>query len=397
MKREKLFSFLDIIIIVIVTSCIMYFLGGVLVYRHLGGVNYTLLTKDEKLQEFISAYNDLVDNYYDTLDRGTLIDGAINGMYSKVNDPYTNYMDSDATTYLNDSLNGKYQGVGVRIEMTKDNTSRIIEVFDDSPAKKAGVEVGDVITSINGIDVTKKTNSEIVELIKKSENNKVSMGVLRDNKTLSFDMEISSLMTPVVASKILEKNNHRVGYISLSIFNDTADTQFETALSQIESSNIESLIIDLRDNTGGYLEVANNIAEMFIEKDKVIYSLENKTTKTDYKDKTNEKRNYKVVVLINRNSASASEILAAALKYSYGAILIGEQSYGKGKVQERASLTNGNTVKYTTARWLTPKGDCIDGIGLTPDSPVAFVTESYYKDDIYTDSQVLYALNYLVD
>lgn len=397
MKKEKLFSFLDVIVIVVATSCIMYFLGGVLVYRHLGGINYNLLTKDDKLREFISAYNDLVNNYYDSLDKSTLIDGAINGMYSKVSDPYTNYLDQNATTYLNDSLSGKYQGIGVRIEMTKDNTSRIIEVFDDSPAKKSGLEVGDVIKSVNGVDVTNKSNNDIVDLIKKSENGKVNIGVDRNGVSYKFDMLISSLMTPVVDSKVLDKNNHKVGYISLSVFNDTADTQFDSALTKLEKSNIESLIIDLRDNTGGYLEVANNIAEMFIEKDRIIYSLENKSSKTDYRDKTSEKRNYKVWILINKNSASASEILAAALKYSYGAILVGEQSYGKGKVQERASLANGNTVKYTTAKWLTPNGDCIDGVGLVPDNPVAFVIENYSRGDLYTDSQVSYILNNLVD
>ena len=183
--------------------------------------------------------------------------------------------------------------------------------------------------------------------------------------------------------------------ISLSVFNDTADIQFEKAISILENSSIEYLIIDLRGNSGGYLEVAKNIAEMFIEKDRIIYSLESKTSKTDYKDKTNEKRNYKIAVIINRNSASASEILAAALKYSYGAVLVGETSYGKGKVQERASLSNGNTVKYTSALWLTPKGDCIDGIGLIPDYPVAFDVSKYDSKDIYTDSQILYALNNL--
>ena len=395
MKKNRIFTLLDVAIIVIVTSCIMCFLGGILIYRHLGGVNYTLLSGDDNLQEFISAYNDLTENYYTDLNKGELIEGAINGMYSKVNDPYTNYLDDVNTTSLNDSLNGKYQGIGIRIESTE-NGIKINEVFDDSPAFEAGLEGGDIITHINSQDISGLSTSEVVNMIKK-ESNTITITVLRNNISKTYELSTKDILTPVVTSKILEKNNHKVGYIALSIFNDTADLQVEKAVSKLENSGIESLIIDLRDNSGGYLEIAKNIAEMFIEKDKIIYSLESKTSKSDYRDKTSEKRNYKIYVITNRNSASASEILVAALKYSYGASLVGETSFGKGKVQEKSNLSSGNTVKYTSALWLTPKGDCIDGIGLVPDYPVAFDPDSYVKGDIYTDSQISYILNNLVN
>lgn len=393
MNKNRIFTLLDVAIIVIVTSGIMCFLGGILIFRHLGGINYTLLSGDTNLQEFISAYNDLTENYYDDLNKDELIKGAINGMYSKVSDPYTNYLDDVNTTSLNDTLSGKYQGIGVRIESTQEGIV-INEVFDDTPASSAGLRKGDLITHINNQSIEGLTASEVVEMIKKV-NNSITLTIKRDYQNLTFKLTTKEVMTPVIYSQVLEKNGHKVGYISLSVFNDTADVQFEKAVSKLENSNIESLIIDLRDNSGGYLEVAKNIAEMFIAKDKIIYSLESKNSKTDYRDKTNEKRNYKIAVLINNSSASASEILAASLKYSYGAVLVGETSYGKGKVQERASLSYGNTVKYTSALWLTPAGNCIDGKGLIPDFPVAFDTTNYDKDDIYSDSQILYALNNL--
>jgi len=396
-NQNKLFSFLDVTLIIVITSVIMYFLGGLLIYRHLGGINYSLLGEDENLQEFISAYNNLIDNYYDSIDKESIIEGAIDGMYSKIDDPYTTYLDTNNTTYLNESLSGKYLGVGIKITITEDEQVEIVEVFEDSPAKKSGIQVGDIITTVNNEDITGKTTAEIANMIKSEENSKVKITVNRNNESLTFEMTIDNLMVPAVETKLLVQNNHNAGYIKLSVFNDTADTQFASALSSLENSGMESLIIDLRGNTGGYLEVAKNIAEMFIEKGKVIYSLESKNSKTTYKDKTSEKRNYKIAVLINKSSASASEILAAALKYSYGATLIGETSYGKGKVQEKTSLTNGTTVKYTTAKWLTPNDDCIDGIGLTPDEIVAFNEEAYNLADIYSDSQIFYALNYLVD
>ena len=397
MKNDpKKFSYIDIIIVVILTSVIMYFLGGLSAFNKLSGINYNYLAKDSHLKEFISAYNDLTTNYYDALDKEELISGAIDGMYSKVNDPYTSYMDESDTSNLNDSLSGEYYGIGIKIERTVEGNTRIAEVFDDSPASKSGLKSGDIILKVAGEEVKDKSLDDIVGLIK-NDSKDVNIVVLRNDTELSFNVKADTLLVPAVVVKLLNKDNHNIGYIKLSVFNDTADVQFENELTRLENSNIESLIIDLRNNTGGYLEVAKNIAEMFLEKNKLIYSLESKNDKQDYMDKTNEKRSYKVVVLVNKASASASEILAAALRDSYDAVLIGNKTYGKGKVQEKSSLSNGTTVKYTTAKWLTPSGECIDGIGLTPDYEINLDLSTYDSSDIYTDSQVLYTLNYLVD
>ena len=397
MKNDpKKFSYIDIIIVVILTSVIMYFLGGLSAFNKLSGINYNYLAKDSHLKEFISAYNDLTTNYYDALDKEELISGAIDGMYSKVNDPYTSYMNESDTSNLNDSLSGEYYGIGIKIERTVEGNTRIAEVFDDSPASKSGLKSGDIILKVAGEEVKDKSLDDIVGLIK-NDSKDVNIVVLRNDTELSFNVKADTLLVPAVVVKLLNKDNHNIGYIKLSVFNDTADVQFENELTRLENSNIESLIIDLRNNTGGYLEVAKNIAEMFLEKNKLIYSLESKNDKQDYMDKTNEKRSYKVVVLVNKASASASEILAAALRDSYDAVLIGNKTYGKGKVQEKSSLSNGTTVKYTTAKWLTPSGECIDGIGLTPDYEINLDLSTYDSSDIYTDSQVLYTLNYLVD
>lgn len=395
MKKRRAFSFLDISIVVVLTAVIMYVLGGILVYRHLGGVNYSLLAQDKNLQEFISAYNGLIDNYYENLDKTTLIEGAIDGMYKTVDDPYTNYMDEINTTSLNDSLSGTYKGIGIRLSSDDEGKPVIYEVFENSPANDAGLMKGDIIIEVDGEDTSELFPSDIAALIKNTDKNETNITVMRGDEKKSFTVGIASLDVPVVKTEILEKDGTRVGYISLSVFNDTADTQFIEGLEKLESKNISSLIIDLRSNTGGYLEVAKNIAEAFIEKDKIIYSLENKDSKTDYKDKTNDKKDYKVAIVLNKGSASASEILASALKYSYNAVLVGETSFGKGKVQERSNLSTGNTVKYTTAKWLTPKGDCIDGIGLTPDYPIALDKEKLVYDDIRTDSQIMYAFEIL--
>lgn len=386
-KNKRVFSFLDVSIIVGVVSLIMCFLGATLIYKHLGGVNFALLGEDANLQEFIAAYNNLVDNYYDSLDKKSLINGAIGGMYGVVGDPYTTYLDPSLSDSLESSLNGKYDGVGIGIKINEEGKLEIKEVYDDSPALKAGLRPGDIIFAVDGEETLGKDASMVTNKLQKNKFAKFT--ILRNEEKFDVTLKSSTLYVPVITDHIFNENGKRVGYIRLSVFNDTADIQFSNALSKLENSGIDSLVIDLRDNSGGYLQVAKNIAESFIEKGKVIYSLDGKDTKETTKDETKEKRTYPVSVLINHNSASASEILAAALKYSYGAKLTGLTSYGKGKVQERASLSGGTTVKYTTAKWLTPNGDCIDEIGLTPDLEIEFIADGFDQENIYTDFQVM--------
>ena len=166
-------------------------------------------------------------------------------------------------------------------------------------------------------------------------------------------------------------NGDKIGYLQISKFNETAYEQFNQKLNKIEATGINSLIIDLRGNTGGFLSAATNISELFLKKGEVIYSLnEQSGTKVTY-DETEESRNYKVFVLVNESSASASEILAAALQDSYGALLVGTTTYGKGKVQKTNKMSDGTMYKYTSAKWLTPKGECIDGVGLKPDIEIS--------------------------
>ncbi len=395
-NKQRIFSFLDVTAIIIISSVIMCLLGGILVYKHLGGVNYSLLESDQGLHEFISAYDNLVENYYDDLDRTSLIDAAISGMYSVIDDPYTTYLDTEDSSYLNETLKGEYEGIGIQIRSSEEEGTIIDEVFVDSPAEKCGLKEGDVIIKVNGNPVAGKNGTEIAEMIKGTKSKSVELTILRDGIEQTFKPSIGKLFVPAVSSQVINHAGQNIGFIKLTVFSDTADTQFSNSLSKLEGQNISSLIVDLRDNTGGYLQVAKNIAEMFLAKGDVIYSLENKNSKETYKDETSEKRNYKITVLINKSSASASEILAAALRDSYGATLVGETSYGKGKVQEKSNLTDGTTIKYTTARWLTPSGECIDGIGLAPNHVVVLDTSIYNADDLMTDSQVLKALENLV-
>ena len=400
-KESPTFSLQETLIMVLLTGIICTIASGTVVnhkYSTKNGTSYNTLLKDENIQEFLDVYATLNENYYQNVDKKAAIDGAISGLMSAAGDNYTSYLDKDDADILNNSLNGKYDGIGIAIS-TKE-TGLIEKVYPNTPAKVAGIQIDDKITSINGNSIGEMSSSDIAKLIKESTDGKVKLTILRGEETLEMEVEIKSLATPVVDYKILEGNNKKVGYLAISSFSDTLVTQVESALNELEMNGIESLIIDLRNNGGGLLTAAKDTASLFLEKGKTIYGLEgnknNGKTKFYY-DETETSRNYPIVVLVNGATASASEILTSALKDSYGATTVGTTTYGKGKVQQTKKLSDGSLVKYTTSRWLTPNNECIDEYGISPEYGVEI---EYQYDDAeniigYTDTQLAKARSIL--
>lgn len=369
LKKTK-FELWEVMAITLFSSLVMSFCTGYLVYKS-SCSQISTGNGDDNLAELYKAYDEIKSNYYSTVDLGALVDAGIKGMFSYLGDPYTTYLDKDQTDNLNNSLSGSYQGIGVKISVNNEENKMIIsEVYDNTPAKSSGLAVGDIIVKVNDNVVADMESSEVTKLIKSSD--EVKLVINRDGNDLDFTLNTAKLNNPSVDDKIIDGDNgNKIGYLKISKFNETAYEQFYEKLNKIEVNGINSLIIDLRDNTGGYLSAATKISEMFLQKGKVIYSLnEQSSTKTTY-DETDDERNYKVYILVNGNSASASEILAAALKDSYGAKLVGTTTYGKGKVQKTSKLSDGTMYKYTSAKWLTPNGECIDGVGLKPDIEIS--------------------------
>lgn len=369
LKKTK-FEFWEVIAITLFSSLVMSFCTGYLVYKS-SCSQISTGNGDDNLAELYKAYNEIKSNYYSTVDLGALVDAGIKGMFSYLGDPYTTYLDKDQTDNLTNSLSGTYQGIGVKISVNNEENKMIIsEVYDNTPAKSAGLAVGDVIVKVNDNVVADMESSEVTKLIKSSE--EVKLVVNRDGNDLDFTLNTSKLYNPSVEDKIIDGDNgNKIGYLKISKFNETAYEQFYEKLNKIEVDGINSLIIDLRDNMGGYLSAATKISELFLQKGKIIFSLnEQSSTKTTY-DETDDERNYNVYILVNGNSASASEILAASLRDSYGAKLVGTTTYGKGKVQKTNKLSDGTMYKYTSAKWLTPSGECIDGVGLKPDIEIS--------------------------
>lgn len=378
-KKDKTatFNLIEVIVIIIMTSLVVSVSTGIIVYKNYYKIDKTSSNKDY-LKELEYAYNNILNSYVEKVDEKELTNAAIKGMYNYLGDPYTSYLDKDSTDNLMDRLKGEYKGIGVEIT-TNESGTVVMTVFENSPAEEAGIMVGDIITKVKGVDVNGKTTSEVSNMIK-STNGNVEIEVNRGGITKTLTLKVST-----VSIKSVVKNKYdKTGYLRIETFSNTTYKQFKENLETLEKDGIENLIVDVRNNGGGFLNSAVEIAELFVEKGKPIYGLQTKDKKEMYKDTTKEKRDYKVIVLINGGSASASEVLAAALKESYGATLLGTKSYGKGTVQDTSELESGGMIKYTTAYWLTPKGVTINEKGLTPDIEVT----GSFKDGMTLENDV---------
>lgn len=385
-ERSASFNLLEVIIIIIMTSLVVGVSTGVIVYKNYKSDVGITESDGKYFKELKKAYDNIINGYVEKVDEAKLIDAAIEGMYNYLGDPYTSYIDQSSTDDLTDRLNGEYTGIGVEITKIEEGII-VINVFENGPAYNAGIEPGDILVKLNGNDITNSSAADVSNSIKNSNQSSVELSVLRDGITITKTVNIKNVNVPSVS----KENFNDTGYIKIDTFSNTTYTQFKEALEALEKNNINGLVIDVRNNGGGYLNSAVEIAELFIEKGKNIYGLENKKGKTFYEDNTKTQRNYKISVLINSSSASASEILASALKESYGATIIGTTSYGKGTVQETSKLSSGGMVKYTTAYWLTPNGNSVNNVGIKPDIEIILDKTDEYQYE--TDNQLQGALN----
>ena len=354
-----------------------------------GGKNYFVLSKD--LGKFVEVYNTLIENYYDDIDKEKLINSAIDGMVSSVGDTYTGYVDTENTEQFDELVSGIYEGIGCTIQQQEDGI-KVIEIFEDSPSEKAGLKVDDLILKVDDKDVTKMTATELSDYIKTESSGKIKMVVLRGEKEVELNLIRDKVETPVINSTIYERNDKKVGYMSISIFSSVASKQFENKLKALEKEGIDSLVIDVRGNNGGYLTTVTDIASQLLSKGKKIYQIEKDGKKEVTKDKTTVSRSYPIAILVDGGSASASEILAAAIKESYGGFVVGTTTFGKGTVQQTKKLSDGSMIKYTVQNWLTPDGNWINEVGVDPTHKVELSEEYYNNPIIENDNQLQKAL-----
>lgn len=353
------------------------------------GKNYFVLSKE--LAKFVDAYDAIVNNYYKEVDKDKLVESAINGMVSSIGDEYTSYSDKDVTDNFNETVNGKYMGIGALI-MKNEKDLVIYKVFEDSPSYRAGLKDGDIILKLDDKDTKDMSVNDIASIVKNDDNKEVKLLVKRGEENLDITIVKDMVELPVVSGKVINHNDKKIGYISLSIFSSVASEQFNKELVKLEKEGISGLVIDVRGNSGGYLTTVTDIASYFLKKGDIIYKLEVNDKVTVRKDKTKESRDYPVAVLIDKNSASASEILASSIKESYNGYVVGTNSYGKGTVQQTLVLSDGSMIKYTIEKWLTPLGNWINEEGVIPTNYVELSSEYLNNPVFENDNQLNKAL-----
>lgn len=329
---------------------------------------------------FWEAWNTIAEKYADTkaMDYKTMVYGAISGMVSSLKDPYTVFMDPADTKRFLEDVSGSFEGVGMEVGM-KNEEMKVIAPLDGTPAQLAGVRAGDTIVKINSESARNMSVEQAVSLIRGKRGTVVTLSLFREGWKDTKDFAITRSVITIPSLK-WELKDGGIAYVKLYHFSENAGDEFGKAVAQIMRSPAKRIVLDLRNNPGGYLEVAQDIAGWFVKRGETVVA-QDPGAKGEKKIFASEGsaalRSYPTVVLINEGSASASEILAGAMRDTLGTVLVGKKSFGKGSVQELEKLRDQSSLKITVAHWLTPKGNMIADKGLEPDVKVDITEEDY--------------------
>jgi len=351
-----------------------------------------VIQKLEKLEEGINAYYLNADEL-DSVSVNDIADSMYHGLLEGLGDPYSTYYNEEELKSMLESTKGIYYGIGAYIGYNEEKDYCMVsKCMDGSPAEEVGLQPEDIIVAVDGKDMYKVTTSEIVTYIKGPEHTNVVLTIYREGEKdyLEFTVERRKIETPTVAYKMLDD---KIAYIQVAEFDGVTAGQFNEYLKQANDEGMKALVIDLRDNPGGSLTTVVDMASMVVSKKLIVYTEDRYKNRTEYKGKYNSEVDVPLVVLVNGNSASASEIFAGAVKdYQKGTIL-GTQTFGKGIVQKIFSLDDGTAIKLTISHYYTPNGNDIHGVGITPDEVLDLDVDAYLKDK--TDNQLNRAVEIL--
>lgn len=332
----------------------------------------------------LKAVKAIITNfYYEDVDEATLIEGCIKGMTDSVNDVYTTYFTKKEMDSFTKSTGGSYEGLGISVALKEDGLITIVGTFDNSPAKKAGIQIRDKITKINGKDVTNvKKLDEAMPLLSGDLGDNIKLEILKadTNEKVEYDLKITEVEIKQISSEILDGD---IGYIKIDAFNNDVSKYFKEYLEKLKEQNIKGLLVDVRDNLGGDYNEVIAIADSLLPKGSlIVYTIDkSKTKESEYAKE--DGLDIPIGVLVNGESASASEVLAGALKDNKKAWLLGNKTYGKGVVQSVMEFKDGTGLKVTTSRYYTPSGVCIQGKGIEPDYKVDMPEE--YENFVISD------------
>ena len=354
-------------------------------------VQDTATTEDEgigsEVEAKLNAMDSLMDLFYmEDVDTDTAKEMIYKAYLASYGDKYTVYYTPEEYKSMMESTSGSFYGIGAVCQKADDGSILISEAYEDAPAYKAGIRNGDKVTEVNGEDITGMDLSVAVALIKGEKGTDVNLTVMRNGEKLSFTVTRDKIDIKTVSSKMLENN---IGYIYISQFDDVTTEQFKSAVDDLQKQGITGLVIDIRNNPGGVLKTVADMLDYILPNGLIVYTETKSGKRQEYSGSDNHELNIPMAVLVNGNSASASEIFAGAMQDYDKAQIIGTQTFGKGIVQTIRPLTDGSAVKYTIAKYFTPKGQDIHGKGVTPDSIVEL------PDDATEDVQLKAAVEYL--
>ena len=371
LSRRKLVknSFIALILAMVV-------IGASYCFAQVKAQNDSKASSFQYMRKINSVFDFVQQNYVDEIDPVVLYEGALKGMFEALGDPYSVYLDSDYMRDLTDTTEGYFGGVGLTISKPVESTPEkpaYVEVaspLEDSPGAKAGIRAGDLIVAVEGRPTSELTMNEVLGLLRGEVGTPVTITILRGTN-MRFDVRLVRALIEVPTAKYGMIEGTKIGYVRLIEFTPETPIRFQDALDSFEENGYKSLIIDLRDNPGGLINSVVDVADKFIDKGVIVstksrIAIENMEFKAS-KDKTTARKNIPIVVLINKGSASASEILSGALKDYKMAYLVGENTYGKGSVQQVRQLSDTDGFKLTMARYYTPSDVNIDKIGIPPD------------------------------
>lgn len=386
---DSKFSIFEVIVIILIAMIFGIIVGCLLTYTNKSIYN------DDKLNEIINTYNSIKDNYYDNIDEDTLVNGAVNGMIDSLSDNYSNYMGDEATEDFTKSVDGSFIGIGVSV-LFDGEYNKIVEVDVNGPAFKAGLKKDDVILSVDGKDTKGVYGNNLTKLVNGKKNTKVKIKVKRGDTVKTYSVVRKLIEIESVTSDIFKENNKIIGYIDVDIIASNTYEQFKKNLDKLEKQNIDSLVIDLRDNPGGHLSQTKEILSLFFDKKIVLYQVRDKNKTKKVYATGNISKKYPIVILVNEESASAAEIITASFKENYkNCMVVGTNTYGKGTVQQTIKLSTGTSIKYTIEEWLTPKGKNINKVGIKPDVELKQSQDYLMKPSYENDSQLQGALEIL--
>lgn len=398
MENKKIKIIYKNIMLIVIVSLVTFIFTSVFLYNKLGnnssyalgsikGVNSNLIRKIYTLKSIID------DEYISEIEEDKLVEGAIKGYIEALGDEYTEYFTKEEMEDFKADTEGEYVGVGIyMLQNTNDNTIVVLYPIEGSPAEEAGIQSGDIIKKVDDLECDAENFEIIATNIKGKEGTKVKIEIDRNGEILTFDIERRKIDLYPMKYEILENN---IGYINIQAFDADCAKEFKNIYNELSKSKINSLIIDLRNNGGGMVEEALDIAEYILEEDDVI--LVTKDREENEKVEKSKKKpiiNMPIVVLVNENSASASEILAGALKENNKATIVGQTTYGKGVIQELITLSDGSGIKVTIEEYYTPNKRKINKVGIQPDEEISLpeeVTSSYNLDRKY-DTQLQKAI-----